>query len=34
LLGRVAGEIVEVDAWKGRCRFEIVAVDSPAAEAA
>jgi transcription elongation factor GreA len=34
LLGRVAGEIIEVDAPKGRCRFEIVAVDPPAAEAA
>jgi transcription elongation factor GreA len=34
LLGRVAGDVVEVDAPKGLRRFEIISVDAPAQEAA
>jgi transcription elongation factor GreA len=34
LLGRVAGDVVEVDAPKGRRRLEIVAIDAPARQAA
>jgi transcription elongation factor GreA len=34
LLGRAAGDVVEVDAPKGRCRFEIVAIDSLDSKAA
>jgi transcription elongation factor GreA len=34
LLGRVAGDVVEVEAPKGRCRFQLLAVDAAAQEAA
>ena len=34
LLGRVAGDVVEVDAPKGRCRFEILAIEAPVQQAA
>jgi transcription elongation factor GreA len=34
LLGRVAGDAVEVDAPRGRCRFEILAIGAVAEQAA
>ena len=34
LLGRAAGDVVEVEAPKGRCRFEILSVEAPGQQAA